>query len=237
MRLDDLHRLLETADRVVAKLAKDKRESIDISDYYQLCEIILEVLGWTSTAYTDNPFGVSPTVLNKFVKMRGTIRTHTARGVADRVRSYLRSQDQRTERAPTDRDQIPTLEKAPTISPMVTFPASRWVAVPGTSEVQAKISAVATLLEGLIEQASRSNLPPGEQALSDLQKQQLIAILETALNVLRSPLVERSLLDRAGKILERGAETAAEKGVQKGLGRLMEIGVTRLSELISLIFL
>jgi hypothetical protein len=56
--------------------------------------VILELPGWTNTAYIQNELGINPSVLNKFVKIRGVIRTNLARKIADRIRSYLKSQDQ-----------------------------------------------------------------------------------------------------------------------------------------------
>jgi hypothetical protein len=60
--------------------------------------------------------------------------------------------------------------------------------------------------------------------------------LETALNVLKSPMVEKGLLKKAKEILTKGAESTAEKGVQQGLGKLMEAAGHRIAELIGLLF-
>jgi hypothetical protein len=49
-------------------------------------------------------------------------------------------------------------------------------------------------------------------------------------------MVEKGLLKRATETLRKGAESAAEKGVQQGLGRLMESAGSRITEFIALIF-
>jgi hypothetical protein len=89
----------------------------------------------------------------------------------------------------------------------------------------------------IIAQTSRANAPQDEQILTDIERRQLIAILETALNVLRSPLVERGLLKKARRVLVKGAESAAKKGVQEGLGVLMHSASARIAELIAMIFI
>jgi hypothetical protein len=61
-------------------------------------------------------------------------------------------------------------------------------------------------------------------------------ILETALNVLKSPLAEKGLIKKAGEMLRESAGKAVEKGVQEALGALMMMAAKRISELIAIIF-
>jgi hypothetical protein len=55
-----------------------------------------------------------------------------------------------------------------------------------------KIGAISPLLDSIIVQTKGANEPPDQQILTEIERKQLIAILETALNVLRSPLVEKA---------------------------------------------
>jgi hypothetical protein len=99
-----------------------------------------------------------------------------------------------------------------------------------------KIGAVASILDSIIEQVRHSNLPSAEQALTELERRQLIAILETTLAVLKSPLAERGLLKKAKSALEQAAMKSVEKGAQEGLGQLMGAAGSRLHDLLAWLF-
>ena len=67
--LSAVHRLLDKLDKAIRKLGARKAENVDVADFPEL---------------------------SKFVKKRGSVPLHVARAVADRLRNYLRSQDQRS---------------------------------------------------------------------------------------------------------------------------------------------
>lgn len=72
-------------------------------------------------------------------------------------------------------------------------------------------------------------MPEDGAALTDIERAQLIAMVETILAMLKGPMIETSLINKLKRAAQRGAEKTTEKGVEKGLGNLM----TRLSELLS----
>ena len=231
--IEDLHRMLDDIEQVRRELsAHTSSAKVHVADYPELCMVILEILGWTNSAYMDTTLNINSSLLNKFVKIRGTIPVHVARAVADRVRSFLRSQDQsdlpETIRALEVKPQVPprlqktemvTSTKQATNEIVVVATAERWIV--RTSEMQKKIGLITSLLSSIIDQTRSSNLPESEQVMTDVERQQLIALLETTLNVLKSPLVEEGLLKKTGKSLKKAAASAAEKKVQIGLGKLM----------------
>ena len=94
--LSAVHRLLDTLDKAIQDLAAHQAENINVADFPELAEVMREVLGWTNAAYIEASLKINPAVLSKFVKMRGSMPLHVARAVADRLRNYLRSQDQRS---------------------------------------------------------------------------------------------------------------------------------------------
>ena len=202
--------------------------------------VVLEVLGWTNTAYMENKLGIDPSVLSKFVKMRGKVPLHVARATVERLRTYLRSEDQAfAQPKPPARKRKLTPRKEETEGRTVAVARMRgeqWLAVGKSSEIKVKIGVIASLLDNIIDQTKHANAPPDQQIMSEIERQQLIAILETALNVLRSPLVEKGLFKTTEKVLRKGAETAVENGVQEGLGVLMGMAAERFGELIRLIF-
>jgi hypothetical protein len=230
--IEDVHRLLKTVDVALQKIERAPTPSLQVNQVPELSEVILELLGWTNTAYMENTLNINSSVLTKFVKMRGVVRKNVARAVADRVRSNLKSMDQRfVAVTPTQQTNSRSIKVAPT-----GFVGERWIAIKEASETKMKIGAVASILDSIIEQIRHSNLPSAEQALTELERQQLIAILETTLAVLKSPLAESGLLKKAKSALEQAALKSIEKGTQEGLGQLMGAAGSRLHDLLAWLF-
>jgi hypothetical protein len=232
--LDEVHEMLGLVDQAELALSVARSKSIQIERNLELSEVILQLLDWSSTAYVENSLGINSALLSKFVKMRGTVPLHQAKAIASRLRTLLRSMDQTSAPAPALKAR-----KAPVPPPkkeLIIVAGEQWVSVASSSQTKIKIAAVSALLETIIEQTGRSNAPPEDQALSNLERQQLIAVLETALNVLKSPLAEKGLIKKAGEMLRESAGKAVEKGVQEALGALMMMAAKRISELVAIIF-
>ncbi len=242
--IEDIHRLLETIDQIKSdpQLSGGKgNRALDVGTLPDLSMVVLEVLGWTNTAYMENKLGIDPSVLSKFVKMRGKVHVHVARAVAERLRTYLRSEDQAfVQRKRPARNKELTPPKKQNVEQrsvaVARMRGEQWVAVGESSEIKVKIGVIASLLDSIIDQTKHANAPPDQQIMSEIEKHQLIAILETALNVLRSPLVEKGLFKSTQKALRKGAEAALEQGAQEGLGVIMGLAAKRFGELIHLIF-
>jgi hypothetical protein len=236
--LEDVHRLIDEVEEAIREIDRFPTDSIQIQQIPELSAAVLELLGWTNTAYMENELSINPSVLSKFVKMRGVIRKPLVRKVADRLRSYLKSQDQAFLQPEVKQPPKKQEKPKPTARAIVheTFVGEQWIAVRTSSEIQMKIGAISSLLDSIIVQTKGANEPPDQQVLTEIERKQLIAILETALNVLRSPLIEKGLLKKAQTVLKKGAESAAEKGVQQGLGKLMEGAGARIVELIAMLF-
>jgi hypothetical protein len=94
--LSAVHRLLDKLDKAIRKLGARKAENVDVADLPELVEVLREVLGWTNAVFIETSLKINPAVLSKFIKKRGSVPLHVARAVADRLRNYLRSQDQRS---------------------------------------------------------------------------------------------------------------------------------------------
>ncbi|MGN6411983.1 MAG: hypothetical protein ACTHK9_11165 [Nitrobacter sp.] len=109
------------------------------------------------------------------------------------------------------------------------------VSTQSSSQVKAKIAVISALLDEIVTHVLRANVPENEQILTKIERQQLIAVLETALAVLKSPMVEKGLIKQTAEIVKKGAASALEKGVQQGLGLAMTQAGHRLLELLNLI--
>lgn len=242
--IEDVHRLLDMLDDFIPRIDR-LPQRLRAEQVPELSEVILELLGWTNTAYIENNLGIDASILSRFVKMRGGLLKSDVRFVADRLRTHLRSQDQRSQSK--DAKKTPQGERPESKNPdeqkasatqtrTLIVRGEEWVRVPQRGEVKQRIGAISAMLDSIIQQIGRSNAPEEEQALTALERAELIAILETALHVLRAPMVEKGLMKRAGEELKKAAEKAAEKSVQEGVGSIMGAARDRLLELIASIF-
>ena len=89
------------------------------------------------------------------------------------------------------------------------------------------------LLDEVIQRTRGANVPPEQQALTQLERAQLITILETTLAVLKAPMVETGLLKKAGKALSRVVRKAAEKKVEEGLGSLADMASNEIADVLN----
>jgi hypothetical protein len=218
---------------VSRKLLQDlqnRPDTIEVASLGDLCLIILEIMGWTNTAYMENSLGISPSLLNRFVKMRGTLKKRDALKVADRVRSLSeeRGSGVRWRGACCSGDGGESRDKE---GELLIAPSNGCSSLELRKQSK-KINLISVLLDSIIVQVRGANAPEGEQLLSEIERQQLIAILETALNILKSPLLETGMLSKVQKTLKEASVKAAEGTLQKGLGKLMGAGADKISELL-----
>ncbi|HZP68727.1 MAG TPA: hypothetical protein VFB29_02180 [Pseudolabrys sp.] len=227
LTIDEVHRYLETADSARRRIDATRGESIDIVDLPELIDLAYGI---------DGPIGINSSLLNRIRQIRGRIRKRDAFKIADRYRIFLKSQDQafakqvRTQRP--KRQTKPTLSTKPHASSSRAILAERWVVLGSSGDLKVKIGAIASLLDGIIHQINHSNAPPDHQVLSEIERKQLIVILETALNVLRSPMIETGLLKKASSALKSAAKSAVERKLQEGLGSVMHNASERILELL-----
>lgn len=99
-------------------------------------------------------------------------------------------------------------------------------------DLQGQIGEVVRLIEDLTRRAKQSNLSDGERVLTKIERAQLIAVLKTALNVLKSPMVETGLLKTASAMVKRAGEKAAEKEVEIAFAAAASTLATALMELV-----
>ena len=233
--MEELYEWLDQVDAAIAELAREKHKYVDVADFPYLCSIINDLLE-SSSAYYDNlprHLGVSAALIKKFHKFSGKVSLQEARVFADRLRSHLKSMDQACEELEEEPDLI-----APIVTAKVVFPAVEWRSVP--PDVKQQIAELSRILDDIISKIGRSNNAPEDQYLTEIERQQLIAVLKTALAVLQAPVVEKGLLLKARETLQGAAVKAAAKAGEKeadaAMGWLASQGVSWFSELIQRIF-
>lgn len=233
--IETLHNWLSLLDRDIELLSGSSENFGETIHPYELdgvSTVLGELFGW-STAYVGElpeRLGVASPVLNQFLKARGEVRVSTARMVAGRLKSFVRSLESSA--------SFPGAENVSTTIDPVRAPvhysmkADQWVTVVASSEVKQKIIIVAEILDSIVMQVRTSNLPESEQVLSEIERRQLIAVLETTIQVLQAPMVEPGLLRRASEMLKSAAGKAVQNQVQEGLGTAARAAAEKLGQII-----
>lgn len=213
--------LLELAEEARTELNAETRKKIPAHDAKKLTELLYE-LTWGTTPYGDATIaalGFEASVINKFTRTGGDVPTRTARALADRLVTYLRANDPSapagimivsTTGSPPQRERPPP--------PPFVVQAVEWTVIVRTDALEEKIAQLVSLIGDVTRHAKSTNLPPNERALSEIERAQLIAVLETAANLLKSPMVEKGIFKRAASMAKNAATKATEKQVEIALG-------------------
>jgi len=67
---------------------------------------------------------------------------------------------------------------------------------------------------------------------SEIERVQLIAVLETALAMLKAPMIEKNLLKKAASMLKRAAAKAVEKQVENAFAFAAGFAAGKITELL-----
>ncbi|MEH2508427.1 hypothetical protein V1290_007238 [Bradyrhizobium sp. AZCC 1578] len=57
--IEDIHRMLDSVEDIIFDL-DSKPDTIDVADLGELSLVVLEIMGWTNTAYMENRLSVNP---------------------------------------------------------------------------------------------------------------------------------------------------------------------------------
>lgn len=243
LSLQEVHNLIDKLESVRPMILNWTAPEIDLWDVPEVIDVVENLLDYDYAYNSDLPsqLGIPASTFRKLT-VRGSkrfIRRESLVIVVERLRTFLKTLESST--------TIRSLETAPVseLTPEKREPAStdikkihrveseHWVQLHRDSDNQEKISSVALILESIVLQVSHSNVPAEEQLLSDIEKAQLVAILETALALLQAPMVEVGLLRNLSNRLKQLGQKSAEKKVQEGLERLADEGSERLIDLVS----
>jgi hypothetical protein len=242
---DDGGTLLDKARRVRQKLNASSKQDIEsiYNEFDELWEVLLELNdhgnGQGAGPGLAKSLGINISLLNKFVNQRNSVKMTDARMIADRLVTYLRSEQPSATRFPgTFGMQFGgqfAPEAQPTPAPFV-VKAVEWKLVVRSYDIQAEISEIGRLLSEVIQHATATNLAPAERALSEIERAQLIAILKTAITMLEAPMIEKGLLKKAKEAMEKGALKAVEKGVENAFSFAVGVAVGKLTDFTGHIF-
>jgi hypothetical protein len=183
--------------------------------------------------------GINPSVANKLKNFDAKLRAPVMIAALGRARSYLRTlesehgSDRPSPEYEANQDLL-IQELADAHPPQaIQVWTEQWVYVKRGSRTKEIIVAVSELLDEAVLLAKTTNLPEDQAALTDIERAQLIAILETTLAVLKAPMVELGLLKKTASIAREVAEKTAKKKVEEGLGFGLGLAAKKLAELIA----
>tara|TARA_R110002074_G_scaffold70151_4_gene163047 strand:+ start:299 stop:1027 length:729 start_codon:yes stop_codon:yes gene_type:complete len=210
--------IYELHDKIVEDLASLHSEhEVDLIFYPG----IVEAVYFLESHGLEGRLGLSTMDLSKFSRGRGEVETTTISKVANRTQSLLKELEGKvkseTLEAPASLTKTPPQEiQHPTFTDEVLIQPAMWVPIPRRQHGEL-ISQIASLLDEVIYLARSNNLPKEQAALSELERAQLIALLETTLALLKGPLVEKGLLKRVADAALDGATSATSKHTEVAL--------------------
>lgn len=220
--LEGVHSQLQAIEALIGRLrSAPTSEEFDVAELPELTDIVYE--------WGGDELGLDHATLDRLMRLRGRLRQPVALHAATRARTFLLNLD-RTFASLADPESDPgedadtsteSEEIVGSTGAALSLKAVSWRAVPDEPDLRQKIAQLAGLLDDICRHVERSNLPDDEQALSRVEKAQLIAVLQTTLAVLQAPMIERGLLSHAGQSLRDAATKTVEREVQKGLGYMM----------------
>lgn len=241
LHIDDVHRMLDLVDGALKTLSATRGSEVEAGEIAGLCSVAAELADYRPTwGPIAGVLGIAPHLLSRYTTYRGPFQVADAAYVAQRIRSFLRSQDQafRSPQLPLEEHPAtpPPEPSQVTEAPVQPVAASEWRYVQQVGDLQRKVGTVSEILNEIIHTARGTNLPPDMRALTDIERAQLIAVLETALAVLRAPMAERSILKKAKGMLGGVTKRVAEKQAEQALGSAAGTAREWLTDLINSIW-
>ena len=243
--LDRLHEILEEIPIDLELIIEIKDMGEDFVGPYQvpfLSEACQDIFGYWSAYGTDIPRSLTmpPKLINNFIKDFDDVHVDDAKMMAERLISYLKSIEGqvaakqlgstsgvlRQSKDSSGENLRREMENA------FNNVEAGWIVLERSDEVGVIIAELSGLLGRIIRTAKTSNLPQNARSFSELEMAQIIAILETALNMLKAPLVERGLLKKAADKLSDVGRKTAEKKTEAALGKLADLGAKLILKLL-----
>lgn len=224
--IDRIYEILDKLEEDITALKRMRRQKgMPVYETPGVCDAVRLLAEFNY----DRRLGIPVADVSKFERLTGTIDSDVAYKVASRARSLLRELEGEIRSETTF-----IFYEPPPENPIVEPEPGRELTVIATKWVMAKrdkrelIAAISELIDEVLTHAKGTNLPPDQRAMTDIERAQLIAILETALQILKAPLVEKGLLNKAKEAAKEGAANSVRSGTEKALG----YALAKLSELL-----
>jgi hypothetical protein len=180
--------------------------------------------------------GINPILAPKLKDIDATVRGPVMIAVLSHTRGYLRNLEavhggDKSEATSLD-DRFLEVATAHPPQPIQVW-TEQWVFVKQGSRAKEIIAGVSELLEEAVLRAKTNNLPEDHAALTEIERAQLIAILETTLAMLKAPMVEPGLLKKTASVATDVAQKAAKTKVEEALGASLGYAAKKIAELLA----
>ncbi|TCV55157.1 hypothetical protein [Agrobacterium tumefaciens] len=233
--IEEIHEMLDGVERSLTKLrsANLHSKAMPVSFISDAVSVIYEL----DSAGVLTSAGITRTLAIKLKNFDGSLQANVMFAALERIRTYLRriesefgGRDSSTEadRRMFELDSV--VERNP--PPPVPVWAETWVFVAPGSRAKQIIGEISDLLDEVLILAKSTNLPEDQAALTDIERAQLIALLETALLMLKGPLIEKGLLKKLGNAAADAATKAAQKGAEQGMSEAAKAVAPKIWDLI-----
>ncbi len=186
--------------------------------------------------------GINQSVANKLKSFDAKLRAPVMIAALSHTRSYLRRLESEHGGDVSDAEpevdpdvRMRDIAKAHPPQPIAVW-AEQWVYVKRGSRAKEIIAAVSELLDEAVLLAKTTNLPEDQAALTNIERAQFIAILETALAVLKAPMIEPGILKRTASAAKEVAARTAKKNAEEALGSGLNLLAKKLLELVTSLF-
>lgn len=245
--LDQLYEFLDCLnyDLELLRSLDSETEQIEATELRGVCVSVGELFGYW-TAYDSElarRLQISPKLLNNFIRHFKPISVQEAKVLVSKLISYLKSIEGEIAAQETVEDQHDSTEVVSTAKDQedeqqatregVRLAASEWAELPKSDTVKKSIAAISILLDSLVIIANSSNLPEERRALSKIERAELVAILETALLILKAPLVEKGLMSNLMSRLGEVVSKTATKKTEQALGQAADEALEALGAILS----
>ncbi|MEP9389430.1 hypothetical protein [Mesorhizobium sp. KR9-304] len=233
--LEEIHEMLDATERSISRIRSSNLYSKQmpvsfisdgVSVFYDLDEA--GVLGST---------GINATLSRKLKNLDGSVAANVMLAALERVKTYLRriESEYGGSRTTSPQDErMLELDDVVERHPPEPVPvwAEQWVYIRPRSRAKEIIAELSDLLDEVALLVKSTNLPEDQAALTDIERSQLIAMLETVLLMLRAPMVEPGLLKKLQRSTTDAAQKTIQKGTEQAMGEGMKAAGRKLLELI-----
>ena len=237
--LEDVHRLLDFVEGSLEELGSNNEDRVGTSETNGLAIAFLELYdGFLDYGSPEaRELGVPPKLAKSLIKPGATLLRSDAIILGNRLRSLLRTLEGQLgtpiePKEPTADSSSAPSDQADSTPTTIRGGPAVWALIPHSNTIKTKTAQLAQLLDDIIYAMRSSNLPEEDRALSDIERAQLIAVLETAISLLKAPMVERGLMLKCSDWLKRTVARVRQRKAEETLGSLADKGVEDLGDLI-----
>lgn len=235
--LEEIHEMLDGIERSLSRLKAANLHNKLMPTTY-IPEAVSVFMDFELNGVLHD-LGINTSVVNKLKNFDAKLRAPAMIAALSRARSYLRTLESEHGGGGSFSDDeinqdnlIQDRADANPPQPIQVW-TEQWVYVKRGSRAKEIIAAVSELLDEAVLIAKTTNLPEDQAALTDIERAQLIAVLETTLAVLKAPMVEPGLLKKTARIAKEVAQRTAKKKAEEALGAGLDHVAQRILELIA----